>query len=348
MNTSRRNFLTAASVFATTAWTGINVVRAEHPATTYTPAPSNNEEFEKVRDLITSPHPEIPETPAGSGARASLPIAVSTYSYWGYRPGQQLKMEDCIRLAAETGFDAVELLEKQIHRTDTAYLRTLKREAFLHGLSLCGLSTHQHFLSPDKEFREHNVRITEKSIELAYELGIPTIRINTGRWQTSRDFNELMRNKGIEPTLPGYTEEDAFPWVIEGIEKCIPTAEKCGVVLGLENHWGLGITAEGVLKIVDAIHSPWLQVTLDTGNFLENTYQQIEKLAPRAKFVQAKTYFGGGTWYTLNLDYARIADILRKAEYKGFISLEFEGREPAKTAIPKSLDMLRRAFSREA
>lgn len=47
-----------------------------------------------------------------------------------------------------------------------------------------------------------------------------------------------------------------FKWVIDSFEKCLPSAEKCGVTLGLENHWGLGRTPEGVLRIVDAINSP--------------------------------------------------------------------------------------------
>ncbi len=61
--------------------------------------------------------------------------------------------------------------------------------------------------------------------------------------------------------------------------------------------------------------------------------------------VQAKTYYGGGTWYTLELDYDRIASMLRRHDYRGFISLEYEGREEFRTAIPRSLALLRRAFS---
>ena len=91
--------------------------------------------------------------------------------------------------------------------------------------------------------------------------------------------------------------------MIESLAKCLPAAERCGVTLGLENHWGLGLTPEGVLRIVNAVKSPWLQVTLDTGNFLEDPYDRLAKLAPKAVFVQAKTYYGGGTWYTLKLDY---------------------------------------------
>ncbi len=82
------------------------------------------------------------------------------------------------------------------------------------------------------------------------------MRVNTGRWGTSGNFDELMANKGKEPPLEDYSEDDAFPWVVETFERCLPTAEKLGVVLGLENHRGLGLTAKGVLRIVDAIDSP--------------------------------------------------------------------------------------------
>jgi hypothetical protein len=61
--------------------------------------------------------------------------------------------------------------------------------------------------------------------------------------------------------------------------------------------------------------------------------------------VQAKTYYGGGRWYSLDLDYARVASILQKEGYRGWISLEFEGNEDAETGVPKSLAMLRKHFS---
>jgi len=293
---------------------------------------------------LTTPAAPRPSV-RGSGPRRGNPMAVSTYSFWRYRSGSKLKIEDCIHLAGEMGFDAVEILEVQMHRRDNAYLQSLKRQAFTAGLDLCGMSTHQDFVSPDAEDRKRNVAKTVASIELAYKLGIPTIRVNTGRWGTSKNFDELMANRGIEPPLPGYSDEDAFPWVIDGLERCLPAAEKCGVLLGLENHWGLGLTPEGVLRIVNAIDSPWLQVTMDTGNFLEDPYDRLERIAPKTVFVQAKTYYGGGIWYALDLDYERIAAILRKHAYRGYVSLEFEGREDPRTAIPKSLAMLRKAFS---
>ena len=273
-------------------------------------------------------------------------IGVSTYSFWQFNgPKEDVPIEQCIDDAARLGFDGIELLLVQMASEENGYLQNLKRRAFHAGLDLMGFSTHQGFISPEKEYRKENVEKTIHQIELAYKLGIPTMRLNTGRWRTIESFDELMENRGIEPVLEGYTEEDGFRWVIDSIEKCLPKAAACGVVLGLENHWGLGRTAEGVLRIVDEINSPWLQVTADTGNFLEDQYRQLELLAPKTFLVQAKTYYGGGKWYTLDIDYEKVAEILRKVNYQGYISLEFEGKEDPRTAIPKSLELLRNAFS---
>lgn len=276
------------------------------------------------------------------------PVGVSTYSFWQFNgPKENAPIEECIDKAAEMGFDGIEFLLVQMQSEENSYLQKLKRQAFHAGLDIMGFSTHQGFVFPEPEKRRSEVEKTIHQVELAYKLGIPTMRLNTGRWGTSGSFDELMANRGIEPVLDGYTEDEGFKWVIDAIEQCIPTAEKCGVVLGLENHWGLGRTAEGVLRIVNAINSPWLQITSDTGNFLERQYEQLEMMAPKTFLIQAKTYFGGGKWYTLDIDYPRVAEIFRKVNYRGYVSVEFEGNEDPVTAVPKSLEMIRDAFTWE-
>ena len=271
-------------------------------------------------------------------------IGVSTYSFWGFDRGEYQSIEKCLELAADMGFDGVEILQVQMDDFSPATLRKIKSRAFTLGLDLMGFSTHQGFLTPDETKRRENVLKTAMFLEQAYDLGIPTIRVNTGRWGTSMDFDELMKNRGIEPRLDGYTDDDGFKWVIDSFAQLIPEAEKRGVIMGLENHWGLGISPEVVLKVVDALKSPWLQVTLDTGNFLEDPYPKLEKLAPKTVLMQAKTYHGGGRWYTLDLDYGKIAKLMNDANYRGYVSLEFEGKEDPKTAVPKSLEELRKHF----
>jgi L-ribulose-5-phosphate 3-epimerase len=276
-------------------------------------------------------------------ARPRPKLGLSTYSYWHFR-APKVSIETVIEKAGELGAPAVDILHRQMEGEDRAYLQKLKRHAFVHGVDLICLSIHQDFVSPERAERQRNIDHTLRCIEIAYQLGIPSIRLNSGRWGTVKSFNRLMELRGEEPALEGYTEADAFGWCIESIEKCLPKAAECGVLLALENHWGLTRLPEGVLKVVNAIDSPWLGVLMDTGNFLEDPYEKLEMLAPKTVFVQAKTYFGGGEWYTLDLDYKRIARTLAKAGFRGYISLEFEGKEPADTGVPKSLAMLRDAF----
>lgn len=281
---------------------------------------------------------------AGAAPRGRpVKLAVSTYSYWHFK-SEKYPIEKVIEHAAALGFDGVEILHRQMAEETPAYVNALKKAAFGNGLDLVMLSIHQDFVDPDPAARQKDVDHTKHCIDLASRFGIPCIRLNSGRWNSIASFDDLMKVKGDEPPLPGHTDDEAFAWCIECIEACLPAAEKAGVMLALENHWGLTTRPENLLRIYNAVRSPWLGINLDTGNFPSDPYAGIEKLAPHAVIVQAKTYYGGGEWYTLDLDYQRIAGILRGAGFHGYVSLEMEGKEPAATAVPKSLDVLRAAF----
>ena len=280
-----------------------------------------------------------------------IKLGISTYSYWHFRT-ERVPIETVIDKAAQLGVEGVDILHRQMdiperdplvpeHR---AYLQGLKRHAFRQGIDLVCLSIHQDFVDPDPEYRRRQIEHTHKCIEIAYALGVPCIRLNSGRWNTIPSFDNLMKARGEEPVLPGHTEDEGFRWCIDSIQACLPKAAECGVLLALENHWGLTRTPEGLLRIVNAVSSPWLGALMDTGNFLEDPYPKLEQIAPKTVFVQAKTYVGGGEWYTLDLDYPRIARILRQAGYTGYVSLEMEGKQDPNLAVPESIGILRRAF----
>ncbi len=326
---NRRNFLTVATAAGLAATTGFPTAQARAAA-----APAG---------------PESP-TPKPGGAKPRVKLGISSYSYWHFRP-PKTTIETVIDRASEIGVAGVDILHRQMDGEEKgpldaayrAYCNRLKRRAYVNGIDLICLSTHQNFVLPDPVAVKANVEHTKKCVEIAYQMGIPCIRINTGRWNTV-DFDTLMANRGVEPILPGHTEEEGFKWCQDAIEQCLPKAEECGVVLALENHWGLARTPEGLLRILNAIRSPWLGCLMDTGNFLEEPYGKLAQIAPKAVFVQAKTYYGGGEWYTLDLDYDRIAGILGAANYTGYVSLEFEGKEDPNVAVPKSIARLRQAF----
>lgn len=270
-------------------------------------------------------------------------LALASYSYWHFKT-PKVPIGYVIDEAARLGVEGVDVLHRQMEGEDNAYLQKLKRHAFANGVDLVALSVHQSFVSPDAAERKKNVAHTLHCIELAYNLGIPCMRLNSGRWNTTKSFDEYMKNRGIEAALPGYTEDDAFKWAIDCTRQCLDRAAERGVHLALENHWGLTSTPEGLLRIHKAVDSPWLGVLMDTGNFLEDPYEKLAQIAPYTTFVQVKTYYGGGEWYTLDLDYGRIAELLKKAGYRGYVSIEFEGKEAPELAVAKSVELMRKAF----
>ena len=276
--------------------------------------------------------------------KSRIKLSISSYSYWHFKE-KKFPIEAVIDEAAKLGVEGIDILHRQMESEEKNYINKLKRHAFVNGIAFTCLSIHQSFVSPDKEVLRKEIDHTIKCIALAADMGIPCLRLNSGRWGTIKSFDELMKNRGIEPILPGYTEDDGFKWCIDSIQQCLPAAEKYGILMALENHWGLCSTPEGQLRIKKAIDSPWLGILMDTGNFLENPYTKLEMIAPYTSFVQAKTYYGGGEWYTLELDYKRIISILQKVNYQGYVSLEYEGKEDAATAVPKSIEMLRQAMA---
>jgi len=285
--------------------------------------------------------------------KRKLPVAIGvcSYSYWHFRD-PRVSIETVIEKAGEMGLAGVDVLHRQLDLPEKepltaahrAYLRKLRRYAFNNGVTPYCVSIHQNFVQADAEERRRQVEHTHKCLELAAELGASCIRLNSGRWNTIKDFDDLMKARGIEPILPGHTEDEGFKWCIDSIEKCIPKAEACGVVMALENHWGLSRTPEGQLRLINAVPSPWLGALMDTGNFMEDPYDKLKLIAPKTVYVQAKAYYGGGEWYTLDLDYDRIARILADVGYHGFVSLEYEGKDPADSAVPRGIATLRQAF----
>lgn len=274
-----------------------------------------------------------------------LRLGVSSYSYWHFTP-EKTPLEYVIDQAHDLGLMGVEIIQQQLESEDNAYLQRLKRHAFRKGVALYNLGTSQDFVWDDAAKRQENIEHTKNCIDLAHALGVPSIRVNAGSWRRGDAFEGLIETKGWVTPWEGASEDDGFSWAIEGLGACLEHAEKRGVMLLLENHWGLTTTADGMLRILNAINSPWLRAILDMGNFYYDgdMYTAMEKIAPWVDLAHAKTYPGGGLVFTIPLDFERIFKILKSAGFTGYVSIEMEGHEAAETAVAKSVEMLRAAW----
>jgi hypothetical protein len=88
--------------------------------------------------------------------------------------------------------------------------------------------------------------------------------------------------------------------------------------------------------------SSWGGVNLDTGNFrTKNPYADLERLAPYAIVVQMKTEITRAGMKPEEADFKRKFQMLRAVNYRGYVVLEYEAAEDAKTAVPRYARIMR-------
>jgi sugar phosphate isomerase/epimerase len=262
---------------------------------------------------------------------APFKLAVAAYSYRQYLTGANKSMTlfDFIRKCAELGTDGVELTEYYFEKPVTQdYVMRLKRAAHMWGQSITGTPIGNVFTHPKGPERDQQIATFVKWIDVSADLGSPAIRTFAGN------------------ALRGASESEARRNVVECLNTVCEHAARRGVFVALENHGGVVATADGLLEIVKAVPSPWLGINLDSGNFrTEDPYGDLARCAPYAVSVQYKVEMNPRGQGAQPADFKRIVNILKEANYRGFVTLEYEAREDPMVAIPRHLAEMRRVLA---
>jgi len=238
--------------------------------------------------------------------------------------GKAIDMFDFVDFCAEHGCDGAEVTSYYFPKdTDSAYLRRMKRHAFLRGVALSGTAIGNTFTHPAGPNRERELALAKKWIDYCVILGAPHIRVFAGTIQK------------------GDTQEKAIQYSIETMRGACAYASEHGIFLGLENHGGIVAEPGPLLEIVKAVNSPWLGINLDSGNFqTEDPYADFAKCAPYAVNVQIKTEVHPKGKGTQRADLHRFIQILRDAKYQGWVALEFEEKSDPWERVPGVLNEL--------
>ena len=267
--------------------------------------------------------------PIQRNGKAHLRLSIAAYSYRKYLNLKQSKpsmtLDDFIRAAAEMGLDAVEPTQYYFPETSPRYLAHLKGLCTRLGLDVSGTAVGNNFCVPDPAKLREQIASVKQWVEHTSRLGGKTIRIFAG------------------PLSKGDTEEQARSRCIEAIQEACDHAGKFGIYLALENHGGIVATIDQMLRVVKAVKHEWFGVNWDTGNFRSpDPYVDLTRLAPYAVTVQIKTEIQRGPRMPKEeADLKRLTGILRAADYRGYIALEYEAEEDPKTAVPRAIKELK-------
>jgi sugar phosphate isomerase/epimerase len=239
--------------------------------------------------------------------------------------GAAMNLEKFIEYCATQGLGATELTGYYFPKDiTTEYLLGLRAMAHRLGLSISGTAIGNDFCLAEGDDRQKQLTECREWIDYAAVMGAPAIRIFAGK------------------VPKGDSEDAAIERCAAGINECLDYAAAKGVFLALENHGGITATPAQMMKIIKLVKSSaWFGVNFDSGNFAtEDPYADLAVIAPYAVNAQIKASISRAGKKE-PADLGRIVQILKDANYRGFVALEYEETENPLEAIPKLLEQLR-------
>ncbi|MBK7926728.1 MAG: sugar phosphate isomerase/epimerase [Bryobacterales bacterium] len=257
-----------------------------------------------------------PAPPPGS-RKARLRTAICAYSFRNELGSKKMSYNDLVDLAVDLDVDGLDLTVYWFPDTSDAFLIPLRNYAFAHGVEIPSISVRTNCCQPTAELRAKEIQTIKDWVDVAAKLGAGHIRVFGGN---------------VPKTS---TEDEAAGWVVEVLKDAGAYAAKHGVVLGLENHGGITERADRILDIIKRVNLPSVRVNLDMGNFNKDAYKQLEMIAPYAANVQVKVEVRDESGNRVACDWERVLRMLKAAGYRGYMSLEYEAKEPAPTAVPR-------------
>ena len=265
-------------------------------------------------------------------------------SYWIFEGGLEgkLPIHEAMEQASQLGFDAIELgIASQgvlTHRTTQAECETICTMAKKNGLEISGVASGESWsnspTSSDVKVRETILDFTQKALQITQWLGTDAYLFVPG----AVDVFFL-------PEAEVVPYDVCYDRATEAISKLLPTAEKLGVSIAVENVWNKFLLSPLEMRdFIDKFKSGSVGAYFDVGNVLLTGYpdQWIRILSSRIKRVHIKdfkltvgTADGFVDLLEGDVDFPAIKRALAEINYDGYVTAEMipyvPGR-PEKTA----------------
>lgn len=281
-----------------------------------------------------------------------MKISVSSYSFSQQLNAKTMTQLDCVKKAAEMGFDGIEFtgidgapdMEEQKKNA-----QAIRAEADRLGLPIVAYTLGACLYADDEEKLELEIQRLKGQLDIAHILGAPVFRHDVcyelGKSGNARSFDRML------PT----------------IARCARQVTEYGAQLGIrtcsENHGFIAQDSDRVERLFNAVAHDNYGLLVDMGNFLcvdENPATAVSRVAPYAVHAHAKDmvvrekplgkewivsrggqYLYGAVIGEGDVPVTRCLRALKKSGYEGYVTIEYEGEEDCLTGIARGLKNLR-------
>jgi sugar phosphate isomerase/epimerase len=238
---------------------------------------------------------------------------------------------DFPRIAKETyGLDAVEYVSTFFRdkAEDEEYLTQLKNECDKYGVKSLIIMVDGEGNLADTSLSRRNKAVENhyKWVKAAKFLGCHSIRVNAGGRGTMGQMQAA---------------------AIDALTKLSDYAADYGINVIVENHGGNSSIGKWLAEIMKSVNRPNCGTLPDLGNFYEyDRYKGVADLMPYAKGVSGKTHDFDENGNETQIDYERMMKIISDSGYKGYIDVEYEGRNLSEDeGIKASIALLKKVIA---
>ncbi len=263
----------------------------------------------------------------------------------------EMDLEGFINFCAELGTDGIDVMDSKSYpwcwRDPERELKELPGYLQKAGMNLAAFACGNDFTKKDDDAFKENVEKVKNALREAGNAGAPLVRIFGGKHPHPNAGGELPHSKAIER-------------VLQGIEECLPEAEKFGVALALENHGCMPGHSYEIARIIRRFNSPYVKCMFDVANFIANNMDEIEDplrayenvrgdiihvhfkdfavAAPDSGRRVAACVAGDGL-----VPLRQFAAMLEADGFQGYCSLEYEASAvcPEREGVTKSIEYMK-------
>jgi hexulose-6-phosphate isomerase len=298
-----------------------------------------------------------PDTRRGAPKRYDM---LKSINLWAFPYPEKMTLEQCLRLAKDAGFDAIELnydLDNDLSpKSGTKDYTAIRKMADEIGIRISGLCSFLFWPYPltsnDPAKRERGLELAGKIGQAAHDLGVENVLVVPGAvhipWRTDH-----------EPVPNDVCDQRAK----EAIGKLAKQAEKLKVYLNIENIFfnGYLMTPMEMNAFVDHFDSEHVRVHFDTGNIamFQNPDHWVPILGKRTRNIHLKEFTKKGTDFSLETfrplldgttNWPGLTEALAQIGYTGYLTFEYFHPYPhyPEALIWQTSDSLDRILGRKA
>lgn len=261
-----------------------------------------------------------PATRPAPGAAPWFRISLAQWSLHKLLYANELDNLDFAKESRTLGFDAIEYVNAffKDKATDAAYLAEMNKRAEDAGVKqlLIMCDGEGNLGDPDNAKRTQAVENHRKWLEAAKTLGCHCIRVNAASAGTYEEQQKL---------------------AADGLRRLCELADPFDLSVVVENHGGLSSNGAWLAGVMEKTAHPRVGTLPDFGNFCMDwsrasepdawydRYQGTTELMPWAKAVSAKSHDFDAQGDETKTDFLRMLRIVKNANYRGWVGVEYEG-----------------------